>query len=117
VFYFWRSTGELQIPQEALYKKNVLLVRGRFNPFTNLHNDMLMGAANQFFCHPSDGGLTVSDTFEECVFRDDTSVVLEITTKDMMEVNTHQQTPITLSVKCKIGKLILDSWPRYGNGV
>lgn len=80
-------TGELQIPQEALYKKNVLLVRGRFNPFTNLHNDMLMGAANQFFCHPSEGGLTVSDTFEECVFRDDTSVVLEITTKDMMEVS------------------------------
>lgn len=35
--------GGLQIPQETLYKKNVMLVRGRFRPFTLLHNDMLMG--------------------------------------------------------------------------
>ena len=35
--------GELQIPQETLYKKNVLLMRGRFRPFTLLHNDMLQG--------------------------------------------------------------------------
>ena len=37
--------GELQIPQETLYKKNVLLMRGRFRPFTLLHNDMLQGEA------------------------------------------------------------------------
>lgn len=81
-------TGELQIPQEALYKKNVLLVRGRFNPFTNLHNDMLLGAANQFFCQPSTSGPegNGANTFEGCVYRDDTLVLLEITTKDMMEV-------------------------------
>ena len=36
--------GGLQIPQETLYKKNVLLMRGRFRPFTLLHNDMLQGA-------------------------------------------------------------------------
>ena len=36
--------GELQIPQETLYKKNVLLMRGRFRPFTLLHNDMLQGS-------------------------------------------------------------------------
>ena len=35
--------GELQIPQETLYKKYVLLMRGRFRPFTLLHNDMLQG--------------------------------------------------------------------------
>ncbi len=39
--------GELQIPQETLYKKNVLLMRGRFRPFTLLHNDMLQGEAAQ----------------------------------------------------------------------
>lgn len=38
------SSGELQIPQETLYKKNVLVVRGRFRPYTLLHNDMLQGA-------------------------------------------------------------------------
>ena len=38
--------GGLQIPQETLYKKNVLLMRGRFRPFTLLHNDMLQGACS-----------------------------------------------------------------------
>jgi hypothetical protein len=45
--------GILQIPQETLYKKNVLITRGRFRPFTNLHNDMLQGARAQLFLdHP-----------------------------------------------------------------
>ena len=72
-------------------KKNVMLVRGRFRPFTLLHNDMLMGAAQQFFC----GGTTVlgdnqsivAHGDEECVYRDDTLVLLEMTTNDMMEVS------------------------------
>ena len=38
------GAGTLQIPQETLYKKNVLITRGRFRPFTLLHNDMLQGA-------------------------------------------------------------------------
>lgn len=78
--------GQMLIPQEALRKQNVLLVRGRFRPFTLLHNDMLQGAASQFFCDPegtSDTGNT--DTYDECVFRDDTMVLLEMTTRDMME--------------------------------
>ena len=40
----WFGAGTLQIPQETLYKKNVLITRGRFRPFTLLHNDMLQGA-------------------------------------------------------------------------
>lgn len=32
--------------------------------------------------------LQVSDTYDECVFRDDTLVLLEMTTRDMMEVRT-----------------------------
>ncbi|BDA48597.1 hypothetical protein COCOBI_12-2770 [Coccomyxa sp. Obi] len=84
-------SGELQIPQETLYKKNVLLVRGRFRPFTLLHNDMLQGAAQQFFCEvPSKTGTSTetsmaSDTYDECVYREDTLVLLELTTRDMME--------------------------------
>ncbi len=73
----------MQIPQETLRKKNVLVVRGRFRPFTLLHNDMHLGAASQFFC---DGGSTVSSSYDECVFREDTLVLLEMTTRDMMEV-------------------------------
>ena len=120
------SAGVMQIPQEALRKKNVLIVRGRFRcvviwlwllelvqtiarialapycsnrrvdrmltdavrrPFTLLHNDMLQGAAGQFFCEDEDTSATSSGVEDdECVFRDDTLVLLEMTTRDMMEV-------------------------------
>lgn len=73
-----------------MYKKNVLITRGRFRPFTLLHNDMLVGAASQFFCDP-DGSLRSQDpdfdTYTDCVYRDDTLVLLELTTRDMMEVS------------------------------
>ena len=87
--------GRLQIPQEALRKKNVLITRGRFRPFTLLHNDMLMGAAQQFFCDPPAGSMFDSTdsvtmgSYDECVYRDDTMVLLELTTRDMMEVRVY----------------------------
>lgn len=83
--------GELQIPHEALYKKHVLLMRGRFNPFTMLHNDMLVNAAQHFFCSPEQGlapgGAVprVTDSLDECVYRKDTLVLLEISTNDMLD--------------------------------
>lgn len=88
-------TGRLLIPQEHLYKQNVLLLRGRFRPFTLLHNDMLMGAAQQFFCGPDEtsiqeaeaGHADRSAVFDECVYREDSTVVLELTTRSMMEVS------------------------------
>ena len=49
----------------------------------SLHNDMLAGAAQQFFCEPA----TDATDPDECVYRDDTLVVLEMTTRDMMEVS------------------------------
>ena len=93
----WRvGAGKLLIPQEELYKKNVLLVRGRFRPFTLLHNDMLMGAAQQFFCGPDEtslqeapeGAADRSAVFDECVYREDSCVILELTTRSMMEVRS-----------------------------
>ena len=55
---------------------------------------MLMGAASQFFCTSSDGTSIANqsiasqdgDAYNECVYRDDTLVLLELTTRDMMEV-------------------------------
>ena len=116
-----QRAGVMQIPQEALRKKNVLIVRGRFRwllpaldcpselrqrphsvdvsgcrktnpnlavrrPFTLLHNDMLQCAAGQFFCEDEDTSATSAEGDDECVFRDDTLVLLEMTTRDMMEV-------------------------------
>ncbi len=54
------------------------------------------GAAAQFFCEvPSKTGTSTdtnlaSDTYDECVYREDTLVLLELTTRDMMEVCTPQ---------------------------
>jgi hypothetical protein len=51
------------------------------------------GAAAQFFCEtPSKTGTSTdtglaSDTYDECVYREDTLVLLELTTRDMMEVH------------------------------
>ena len=103
-------SGALLVPHDALYKKNVLAVRGRFRPFTNLHNDMLMAAATQFFCDNSNSNSAAgagnassrasqgtvgsplaspvggaASASSECVVRDDTLVLLELTTRDMME--------------------------------
>uniref|UniRef100_A0A7S3XDH2 Nicotinate-nucleotide adenylyltransferase n=1 Tax=Picocystis salinarum TaxID=88271 RepID=A0A7S3XDH2_9CHLO len=74
----FNSDGEVVIPSEVMRKKNVLVQRGRFRPFTNIHNDMIVGAASQFFC----GDVDESDS---CVLREDTVVLLEMTTKDMYE--------------------------------
>ena len=53
---------------------------------------MPAGAAAQFFCEvPSQSGTSgelglAGDTYDECVYREDTLVLLELTTRDMMEV-------------------------------
>ena len=62
---------------------------------------MCAGAAAQFFCEtPSKTGTSTdtglaSDTYDECVYREDTLVLLELTTRDMMEV--HPFVPSLLS--------------------
>lgn len=61
-------------------------------PIINLHMHCCAGAAQQFFCEvPSKTGTSTetsmaSDTYDECVYREDTLVLLELTTRDMMEV-------------------------------
>lgn len=111
------AAGNLQIPQEALYKKNVLITRGRFRPFTLLHNDMLIGAASQFFCDPDNTGVLSSqdmvgesgDAYTECVYRDDTLVLLELTTRDMMEVRV-----ASVCARIHAGHLTYMGIPDYG---
>jgi hypothetical protein len=47
---------------------------------------MRAGAAAQFFCEPRAASSEDGESSDECVFRDDTLVLLELTTRDMMEV-------------------------------
>ncbi len=51
VAMFGPDGGVLQ-PSEALYKKNVLLLRGRLRPITNVHVDMLRNGLKQFKAEP-----------------------------------------------------------------
>ena len=62
------AQGEVVQPSEVLYKKPVLISRGRFRPITNVGLDMLNGAAERFMKIPGvDGdpvvimGLTLQD--------------------------------------------------------
>ena len=50
------------------------------------------GAASQFFCQPREDA--VGDGDDECVYRDDTLVLLELTTRDMMEARTPVGRPV-----------------------
>jgi hypothetical protein len=44
--------GENQQPSEILYKKHIVVIRGRFRPLTNLHLDMLNTGVKQFMQEP-----------------------------------------------------------------
>ncbi|MCH2232974.1 MAG: TonB-dependent receptor [Crocinitomicaceae bacterium] len=64
------QTGKVLQPSTALYKKNVLLMRGRFRPMTKIHVDMIENGSSQYFQ-------------EEEVDQDNTTILLELTLKDL----------------------------------
>lgn len=62
--------GSVLQPATALYKRNILLMRGRFRPVTKVHLDMIEHGTTQFLK-------------EEGVSEDNLSVVFELTLKDL----------------------------------
>ncbi len=62
--------GHVLQPATALYKKNILLMRGRFRPVTKVHIDMIERGKEQFIR-------------EEGVEEDNLQVVFELTLKDL----------------------------------
>lgn len=63
-------SGNVLQPATALYKKNILLSRGRFRPVTKVHIDMLERGKEQFLK-------------EEDVTEDKLRVIVELTLKDL----------------------------------
>lgn len=63
-------SGNVLQPATALYKKNILLSRGRFRPVTKVHIDMLERGKEQFLK-------------EEGVSENDLRVIVELTLKDL----------------------------------
>lgn len=64
------QSGAVLQPRTALYKKNVLLMRGRFRPMTKVHVDMIESGTKQYMA-------------EEDVDPDNTCLLLELTLKDL----------------------------------
>ena len=62
--------GNVLQPATALYKKNILLLRGRFRPVTKVHIDMVEVGKKQFLN-------------EKDVSEDDLNVIFELTLKDL----------------------------------
>ena len=62
--------GNVMQPSEALYKKNVLVLRGRFRPVTLVNVDMLIGGMRQFLK-------------EKDVERENVKVLAELTLQDL----------------------------------
>lgn len=62
--------GKVLQPASALYKKNILLMRGRFRPVTKVHIDMIEKGSQQFLN-------------EEGVNEDNLAIVFELTLKDL----------------------------------
>jgi hypothetical protein len=62
--------GNVLQPATALYKKNILLMRGRFRPVTKVHIDMIETGVNHYLK-------------EEDVEKDNMCVVFELTLKDL----------------------------------
>ncbi|MFT7344498.1 MAG: hypothetical protein ACI9XP_001083 [Lentimonas sp.] len=62
--------GNVLQPATALYKRNILLVRGRFRPVTKVHIDMIETGTKQFMQ-------------EKGVLEENVSVIFELTLKDL----------------------------------
>ncbi len=63
-------SGNVLQPATALYKKNILLVRGRFRPVTKVHIDMMERGKEQFLN-------------EEGIDKNNVRLVVELTLKDL----------------------------------
>ena len=63
-------SGHVLQPATALYKKNILLMRGRFRPVTKVHIDMVESGKKQFLK-------------DKDVSEDNLSVIFELTLKDL----------------------------------
>lgn len=63
-------TGNVLQPASALYKKNILLMRGRFRPVTKVHIDMIEKGKAEFL---KEGGIR----------EEDVRVIFELTLKDL----------------------------------
>ncbi|WP_133994686.1 TonB-dependent receptor [Dinghuibacter silviterrae] len=95
--------GKNMQPSEVLYKKNIVVIRGRFRPVINVHMDMLNTGVHQFMQEPG-------------VDKENTVVVAELTLQALKEKGADENADIDekdfldrVDILCALGQTVLIS--------
>ncbi|PTQ96754.1 hypothetical protein C8P68_104243 [Mucilaginibacter yixingensis] len=95
--------GKNQQPSEVLYKKHIVVIRGRFRPLINVHLDMLTTGVKQFLQEPD-------------VDNNNVVVIAELTLQALKERNADQNADIDekdfldrVDILCSLGQTVLIS--------
>jgi hypothetical protein len=95
--------GKNQQPSEVLYKKHIVVIRGRFRPIINVHLDMLNNGLKQFMQEPD-------------VDKTNVIVVTELTLQLLKERNADHSAEIDekdfldrVDILCSLGQTVLIS--------
>ena len=97
------ADGRVLQPSEVLYKKNVLVLRGRFRPVTHVNVDMLL-AARRHFIHESDVDKRNVLVISELTLTD-LSADGEIDEKDFLN---------RVDIICSLGQnVMISNYPEY----
>ena len=97
------ADGKNMQPSEALYKKHIVVIRGRFRPIINVHLDMLNTGVKQFLQEPD-------------VDKNNVVVVAELTLQSLKERNADLTAEIDekdfldrVDILCSLGQTVLIS--------
>jgi hypothetical protein len=95
--------GKNMQPSEVLYKKNIVVIRGRFRPVINVHMDMLNTGVHQFMQEPG-------------IDKENTVVVAELTLQALKEKGADASAEIDekdfldrVDILCALGQTVLIS--------
>jgi hypothetical protein len=95
--------GKNQQPSEVLYKKHIVVIRGRFRPIINVHLDMLSTGVKQFMQEPD-------------VDPKNVVVITELTLQSLKERNADESAEIDekdfldrVDILCSLGQTVLIS--------
>lgn len=95
--------GKNQQPTEALYKKHIMVIRGRFRPVINVHVDMLKTGIEEFLLEPD-------------VDKRNVVVITELTLKSLIDRDADPNSEIDekdfldrVDILCSLGQTVLIS--------
>ncbi|HWK02501.1 MAG TPA: hypothetical protein VNS58_02650 [Puia sp.] len=90
-------------PSEALYKKHIVVIRGRFRPLINVHMDMLNTGVKQFLQEPDvdkNNVIVVSELTLQSLQERDADPAAEIDEKDFLD---------RVDILCSLGQTVMIS--------